>query len=79
MANNVNRFVIWICSKFSRDQIEQIIKELSAILNNKESLIKPKDSFKEDHPNYRNFSVDPIAPATQDPKINLKKKTSKNC
>ncbi len=57
-----SRFVIWICSKFTRQQIELIVQELSDILKNRNPEVKPKDAFKEDHPNYRDFSVDPNPP-----------------
>ena len=32
---------------------------------NRNPEVKPKDDFKEKHPNYRNFSVDPLAPLTE--------------
>ena len=60
--DRVSRFVIWICSKFNREQIERIIKDLQEILTNRNPEIKPKDDFKEKHPNYRKFSVDPNSP-----------------
>lgn len=60
--SKVSRFVIWICSKFTRNEIEKIIKELSDILNSRNPEIKPKDDFKEKHPNYREFPVDPHPP-----------------
>lgn len=62
--NRVPRFVIWICSKFNREQIERIVLELSEVLANRNPDVKPKDAFKEEHPNYRKFSVDPKAPRT---------------
>lgn len=65
--NKIIRFVIWICSKFSKIEIEQIISELLKILSNQNPEIKPKDSFKEEHPNYRNFFVDPNPPLTDKP------------
>ena len=58
----ISRFVIWICSKFNRDEIKHIIKELGEILANRNPEIKPKDDFKEKHPNYREFSVDSKPP-----------------
>ena len=58
----ISRFVIWICSKFNRDEIERIIKDLQDILKNRNPEVKPKDDFKEKHPNYRSFSVDPKPP-----------------
>ncbi len=68
--DRISRFVIWICSKFNREQIERIINDLQKILNNRNPEIKPKDDFKEKHPNYRDFSVDPDPP--------LKKPVKKN-
>ncbi|MEW6685857.1 MAG: hypothetical protein AB1393_06590 [Candidatus Edwardsbacteria bacterium] len=73
----VSRFVIWICSKFTREQIIMIIKELSDIIANRDPNIKPKDDFKEKHPNYRNFYLEPNPPLTQKPEES-QKKTSKN-
>ena len=60
--SRISRFVIWICSKFNRDEIERIIKDLQDILKNRNPEVKPKDDFKEKHPKYRNFSVDPKTP-----------------
>ena len=68
----ITRFVIWICSKFNREQIEQIIKDLQEILTNRNPEIKPKDDFKEKHPNYRDFSVDPNPPLKKPLKKNRK-------
>jgi len=64
MHNKIMRFVIWICSKFSKIEIEQIVLELSKILSNQNPEIKPKDKFQEEHPNYRKFSIDPTPPDT---------------
>ena len=70
------RFVIWICSKFTRCEIEQIIQGLMEVLANRNPEVKPKDDFKEKHPNYRNFFVDPEsplkAPPQKAPKLNWK-------
>lgn len=66
----ISRFVIWICSKFTKTEIEQIVKELTDILNDRNPEVKPKDDFKEKHPNYRNFYVDPNPPLTE-PKLKL--------
>lgn len=62
MTDKISRFVLWICSKFNRTQIEQIVIELTKVLADRNPEIKPKDSFKEEHPNYREYTVDPIAP-----------------
>lgn len=68
--DRVSRFVIWICSKFNREQIKRIIKDLQEILANRNPEVKPKDDFKEKHPNYREFSVDPNPPLKQPVKKN---------
>lgn len=65
--SKIARFVIWICSKFTRTEIEQIINGLSDVINNRNPEVKPKDDFKERHPNYRKFSVDPNPPLTENP------------
>lgn len=65
--HRIARFIIWICSKFTRIEIEQIINGLVDVLQNRNPEVKPKDDFQEKHPNYRNFSVDPLAPLTESP------------
>jgi hypothetical protein len=74
--SKISRFVVWICSKFSRQEIEKIIAELSGILKNPDSIFGPRDEFKETHPNYRNFEPDPNEPLTEPPvKKKLKRTT----
>ena len=64
--NQIPRFVVWICSRFNREQIELIVKELSSILKSKQEFpTKPKDAFKEQHPNYHEYHVDPTPPLNQ--------------
>ena len=66
------RFVIWICSKFTREDIEQIVQGLSDVLANRNPDIKPKDDFKEKHPHYRNFFIDPDPPLKTSPETTSK-------
>ena len=66
--NRISRFVIWICSKFNRAEIEQIIYGLTQILVNKNPEVKPKDDFQQKYPNYRRFYSDPKPPLTEPPK-----------
>src|SRR5512135_1956289 len=63
--SHIARFVIWICSKFTKNEIEQIVAGLVEVLEDRNPEVKPKDDFKEKHPNYRKFSVDPLAPLAQ--------------
>ena len=67
MQNKIVRFVVWICSKFTKVEIEQIISELIKILSNQNPEVKPKDNFQQEHPNYRKFTVDPNPPLTTKP------------
>jgi putative transposase len=63
--SQIARFVIWICSKFTKKEIEQIVAGLIEVLQNRNPEVKPKDDFQEKHPHYRDFSVDPLAPLTE--------------
>ena len=76
-TNSLSRFVIWICSKFSRSEIEIIVSELSDILKNRNPEVKPKDDIREKQPNYRSFFVDPTAPLTKSPKKKKKEDLDK--
>jgi len=69
----IARFVIWICSKFTRKEIELIINGLIDVLHNRNPEIKPKDDFKQKHPQYRSFSIDPHPPLTEMPDAKQKK------
>lgn len=64
----IARFIIWICSKFTKSEIEQIVSGLIDVLADRNPEVKPKDDFKEKHPNYREFTVPPLAPLTELPK-----------
>ena len=76
--SRIARFVIWICSKFTKNEIQQIIAGLLDVLENRNPEVKPKDDFKEKHPNYRNFSVDPLAPLTEPQHVKEEPPPSRN-
>jgi hypothetical protein len=59
-SSRIARFIIWICSKFT-------LTGLSDVIQNRNPEVKPKDDFKEKHPNYRQFAVDPKPPLTEPP------------
>lgn len=75
-TSRIARFIIWISSKFTRIEIEQIVTGLSDVLQNRNPEVKPKDDFKEKHPNYRQFAVDPKPPLTEPP-LQKKRKNRK--
>ena len=64
----IARFIVWICSKFTKVEIEQIVSGLVDVLQDRNPEVKPKDDFKEKHPNYRSFVVPPVPPLTEIPK-----------
>ncbi|MCB9502522.1 MAG: hypothetical protein H6696_11330 [Deferribacteres bacterium] len=72
--NQIQRLIVWICRRFTRDQILNIVDELVQVLDNKNPELHAKDDFKEKHPNYRDFSVDPLAPLDAAKVIPPKKK-----
>lgn len=76
--SNISRFVVWICSKFTRDEIEKITTELTLLLKDPDAVIKPKkDKFKEEHPNYRNYDADEDAPLIDPPSKKKLRKTTR--
>lgn len=44
--DRISRFVVWICSKFDREQIIRIVNELTEVLANRHPEVMPKDDFK---------------------------------
>jgi len=58
----IARFVLWLCRNFTRQELEEIIQRLRQILSEREPEIPPRDDFKQKHPNYRDFYVDPLPP-----------------
>ena len=75
-SSKIARFVIWVCSKFTRIEIEQIVTGLADVLQNRNPEVKPMDDFKEKHPNYRQFAVDSKPPLTE-PLLQKKHKNRK--
>ena len=69
----IQRFVIWICKRFNREELLNIVDELTKVINNQNPDIKPKDDFKEKHPGYRDFRVSPLAPIDSDDIVKPKK------
>ena len=63
----IERIAIWLCNKFTRSELETIIAYLLDVLANRNPAVKPRDDFKEKHPNYREFSIDPNPPITKLP------------
>jgi hypothetical protein len=63
----ITRFVLWLCRKFSRQELETIIAQLQQILSQWQPEILPHNDFRDQHPHYRDFYADPQAPLTEPP------------
>ena len=63
--SKISRFVNWLCSKFTKSEIEQIVQELTDVLNNRNPEIKLKDEIREHFPHYQNFLPDLLPPLSQ--------------
>lgn len=74
--SRIPRLIIWICKKFDREHIERIIQGLIDALRDPNSELNAKDRFKEEHPNYRDFYVDPNEPLKEKPKSKKKRRTT---
>lgn len=70
----VENIAKWICKKFTREQVEMIVKYLQELLTEKETKFKKKDP---DFPNYRKFEVDPTPPLIKESEEQVEKKTIK--
>ncbi len=61
----IARLVLWLCRKFTRQDLQDLIEQLQQVLAGHEPEIHPRDDFRQQHPHYRDFCVDPQAPLTQ--------------
>ncbi len=63
----ITRLVLWLCRKFTRQDLQDLIEQLQQVLAGREPEVHPRDDFRQQHPNYRDFYVDPQAPLIQPP------------
>jgi hypothetical protein len=47
---NVARLVLWLCKKFTRAELQELIEQLQQILAEREPEIQPRDDFRQQHP-----------------------------
>ena len=57
----------WICNQLTRVQLVNLRDLLTEILDGKHPEIEIRDAFKEDHPHYRKYSVDPLEALRESP------------
>ncbi|MGH9345527.1 MAG: hypothetical protein ACRD19_17405, partial [Terriglobia bacterium] len=67
--STITRLVLWLCRKFTRSDLQDLIEQLQQVLAGHEPEVHPRDDFRQQHPHYRDFYVDPQAPLTQPPTV----------
>ncbi len=63
----ITRLVLGLCKKFTRQELQDLVDQRPEILAGREPAIQPRDDFRQQHPHYGDFYVDPLAPLTQPP------------
>ena len=63
-VSSITRLVRWFCKQLNFDELLVAVTILLDIINGKRDDIEFRKNFREDHPNYRQFVVDPLAPFT---------------
>jgi len=65
----IPRLVLWLCRKFTRQDLQELVHELQEILAGRQPEPQPRDDFRQQHPHYRDFYVDRLVPLTQPPTL----------
>jgi len=64
---SIPRLVLWLCRKFTRQDLQELVQQLQEILAGRQPEPQPRDDFRQQHPHYRDFYADAQAPLTQPP------------
>jgi hypothetical protein len=65
----IPRLALWLCRKFTPQELQELVNQLQEILAGRQPEPQPRDDFRQQHPHYRDFYVDPLAPLTQPPTV----------
>jgi len=65
----IARLVLWLCRKFTRQELQELVHQLQEILAGRQPEPQPRDDFRQQHPHYRAFYVDPLGPLTEPPPL----------
>ena len=60
-------FVRWLCRKLDREQLLVAVTLLLEVINDQREDIRPRDDFRNRHPQYRRFTVDREPPLLEAP------------
>lgn len=64
---SITRIVRWVCKQLNFDELLVAITIFLEVINNQRDDIKPRCNFRDNHPNYRQFTVDPLVPLIEAP------------
>lgn len=64
---SITRIVRWVCKQLNFDELLVAITIFLEVINNQRDDIKPRCNFRDNHPNYRKFTVDPLVPLIEAP------------
>ena len=62
---SITRLVRWLCKQLNFDELLVAVHIMLLVINDERDDNKLYSSFREKHPNYRQFVVDPLAPFTE--------------
>jgi hypothetical protein len=62
---SITRLVLWLCRKFTHQDLQELVQRLQEILAGRQPEPQPRDDFRQQHPHYRDFYVDPRPPLTE--------------
>lgn len=60
-------FTRWFCSQFTLDELYEVATVILEVLDGSRDDIRLKSTFREEHPNYRQYEVNTTAPLTEPP------------
>jgi len=64
---SITRLVRWLCKQLNFDELLVAVTIILDIINGKRDDIPFRTHFRDNHPNYRQFTVDPFAPLLEAP------------
>jgi len=62
-------FTRWFCSQFTRDELYEVAATILQVLDGSRDDIRLRSTFREEHPNYRQYDVDTTPPLTGPPEV----------
>jgi hypothetical protein len=52
---SIPRLVLCLCRKFTRQDLQELVQQLQAILAGRQPEPQPRDDLRQQHPHYRDF------------------------